>query len=327
MSVFTEIRELLGLAQKVLILTHLSPDGDALGSLTGMGQMVARLGKEVFLAVDHGVFGRFGFLEGTERILERIPSENSADYDLLISLDCGDEERMGFSYSKLSDPKPTIINIDHHITNTQFGAINWVSPQACSTCEMLFHLNQAWELPLDEPLARSLLTGIVTDTLGFRTNSVTPQTLQIASELMRAGANLNKISELALNLTPFTTMKMWREGLNNMQLEGGVIWTTLDRYELKRANYEYAGNGGLVSLLNSVEEANIAVVLMEEKRDVIKVGFRAKQPFNVAEIARAFGGGGHSLASGCTVELPLREAEKEVIGRCKAAVRSVKITP
>lgn len=314
------IRQAIQRAGNVLVITHIGPDGDALGSLTAVGLALRQWNKQYTLACDDGTLSRFSYLALSDEI-QKMPDAH-VRYDLIVAVDCGDETRMGQSYATLADPKPPILNIDHHITNTQFGDINLVDPQATSTTEILYTLFQVMKLPISREIAMSLLTGLVTDTLGFRTMGVTPRTLKIASDLMDAGADLTLATTYGLSMKPMSTLRLWQVGLDQMRLEEGLLWTTINRTALRSVGLSNpSSSAGLVNLLADVDEVVMSAVLMEMSDGTVRVGFRCRPPYNVSELALNLGGGGHPLAAGCTLDGPLHRAESLVIDLCKQAIR------
>ncbi len=319
MSINHEIQQAIKSAESILVITHIGPDGDALGSLTAVGAALKQLGKSHSLVCDDGGLSRFRYLPFSENIQNR--RDSAGNYDLIIAVDCGDEMRMGQSFSTLPDPKPPVINIDHHVTNTLFGDINLVRPDVASTTEVLYGLFADMGLNMSQEMALCLLTGLVTDTLGFRTVGVSANTMKIASHLMDAGADLSLVTMHGLNLKPLSTLRLWQLGLNNMRMENGLIWTTLDKGALRDIGHTGASSAGLVNLLADVDEAAIGAVLMEMEDGSVRVGFRCRPPYNVSELAVNLGGGGHPLAAGCTLDGPLDRAESLVVDMCKDAVR------
>ena len=241
-------------------------------------------------------------------------------YDLLIAVDCGDELRMGNVYADLPNPKPFVINIDHHVTNTRFGDVNLVEPAATSTTEILYGLFLELDIEITADMAMSLLTGLVTDTLGFRTIGVTSNTLRVAADLIDAGADLGFVSMNAQNMRAFSTMNLWRMGMNKMTLDEGLIWTSITSQDRREAEYRSSSSVGLTNLLADVEEAVMAAVLMEAEDGSVKVSLRCQPPYDVSEVAVALGGGGHPLAAGCTLPGPLAEAEATIVQSCKEAI-------
>lgn len=320
MDIFAEIGSALTKADRILVVTHVSPDGDALGSLTAMGQALLQLDKEPTIVCDDGISSQFSYLPLANQVQTKPDFRNP--YDLMIAVDCGDERRMGNAYHNLPEPKPRIINIDHHVTNTLFGQINLVDAAANSTTEILAYLLPKLGVELTAEIAESLLTGLVTDTLCFRTTSVTAHTLQVASKLMEAGADLATITSKALNVKPLSTLLMWRIGLNKMQLEDGVAWAAISYAEQQALGYGNASSHGLGNMLADVDEVAVSVVFNEREDKRVTVGFRTRPPYNVAEIAAEFGGGGHRYASGCTIEGSLDEIVNLVVERTKSAVRT-----
>lgn len=312
------VERLLHSAGDILVITHVGPDGDAISSLTATGVALRQLGKRFTLACDDGSPVRFEYLPLYERIQKHV--DPGASYDLVIALDCGDMSRMGEAYAGLASPPP-IVNIDHHVTNTLFGDANVVETGYTSTAELLFHLLPGLGVRLTTELATCLLTGIVTDTLGFRIPGVNAGTFRTASTLMEAGADLGFITQNALLSKPMSTLRLWQAGLNHMRLEEeGVLWTAIDDREREAAGYTGSSSGGLVNMLANIDEAAMSAVLIEEG-DKVFVGFRCRPPFSVAELALNLGGGGHPLASGATLEGPLQKVVPLVIGLSRDTIR------
>jgi phosphoesterase RecJ-like protein len=314
-----QIQQAIGQAEHILVITHIGPDGDAFGSLTAIGQALAQWGKQATLVCDDPIPGRFRYLPLAEAV-KTTAGGGAAYYDLVIAVDCGDEKRMGQVYANLPAPLPFLINIDHHITNTYFGNINFVNPEATSSAEMLYLLFREWDVIITADIALSLLTGLVTDTLGFRTMGVSARTLRIGSELMDAGADLNLVTTQGLKLKPMSTLRLWQAGLNKMKLERGLIWASLSREELKALGHTSSSSGGLVNLMSDVDQAAISAVLLEMPDGTIQVGFRCHPPYSVSELALNLGGGGHPLAAGCNLPGPLAAAELLVVKMSKEAI-------
>ncbi|MCP4426575.1 MAG: bifunctional oligoribonuclease/PAP phosphatase NrnA, partial [Chloroflexi bacterium] len=300
-------------------VTHIGPDGDALGSLTAVGTALTQWGKQFSLVCDNGAPRRFDYLPLSEQIQQN--PDTAVAYDLLIAVDCGDELRMGKAFANLPEPKPYIVNIDHHITNTQFGDINLIDAEATSAAEILYRLFRNLDVPFTDDLALSLLTGLVTDTLGFRTNSVNAQTMKIAGELMEAGADLDLIMNKTMTVKPLSTLLLWQLGLSKMKMEDGLIWASISNEEREAVGHKSSGTVGLVNLLANVDQAAAGAVLLEVDDGTVRVGFRCRPPYNVSEVAVNLGGGGHALASGCTLDGPLAKAEAMVVEMTKESIR------
>lgn len=317
-----EIKKALEQANNVLVVTHISPDGDALGSLISWGIFLQQLGKRMGLVCDDGIFSRFDFL-ALNRLVEKTIRATD-DYDLVIVVDCGDVGRMGRAYPSLPKSRPVLINIDHHITNTYFGDINVIDLEANSTAEILYELFKGLGATFSPALATSLLTGVVTDTLGFRTVGVTPRTLHTAAELLACGGDLPTIVMQTLTLKPFSALRLWQRGMNNMRCEDGLLWTAISDGERREIGYLNTSSSGLVNMLADVDEVAIGMVMLEYN-DKVYVGFRCRPPFNVAGLAVELGGGGHPLASGCTLDGPLDKIQNQVVELAKDTIRQQQV--
>jgi len=321
---WNEATQALQTAQSILLVTHIAPDGDAIGSLLGLGSILRQMGKTVTCAVDDTVSTELLFLPGVEAILHKL---KTGKWDLLISLDASDEERTGAvgEYGRKNSKR--VINLDHHLTNTLFGDIFLIEPQAVSATEVIFHWLQFMDVPLTREIAVTLLTGLVTDTLGFRTSNVTVDTLEIAQILMQAGASLTEITERALESRSFATVNLWKLALSSVQLyAGGVIALDITQENLKQAGLPNgAEDTGLVGFLIRVNEAKIAAVLKEKATGEIVLGLRSKPGFDVSEVAFSLGGGGHKQAAGATIPGPLEEAKKRVLPLLEEAASKGKL--
>lgn len=315
-----ELLQALHQHQRILCVSHVSPDGDAYGSLLGMGWLLRHLGKRPMLTMQDKTPREFHHLPGIAEIIP--PTAVSSDYDLIIVLDTSSIDRIGALYQPDRHAHIPIAVIDHHITNTRFGQINWVMPQCAATCQMLVYLADALEAPLQGKLAECLLTGIVTDTLCFRTSNTDTDVMEAALRLMQGGADLAMITQRTLNQRSFGLFKLWGMVLQHAYLEDGVIWVTISRSELKRAG-NLTNDGQLSSTLITAIEADISATFSEKTNEggkpVVECSFRAKPGFNVATLALALGGGGHPAASGCTLPGTLAEVTAQVVPVLKRA--------
>ncbi len=211
--------------------------------------------------------------------------------------------------------------VDHHQPEPTGDGPPPVVPEAVSATEILYDLFCSFGLKISTDLAMCLLTGVVTDTLGFRTIGVKSKTLRIASELVEAGADLPLITMQGLSRQPYSTAQMWKIGLNNMRLEDGLIWTKISHSQQQAISYTNTSSGGLVNFLGNVSQAAISAVLQEMEDGTIRVGFRCDPPYSVSELALNLGGGGHPLAAGCSLDGPLDKAEALVVAMSKEAIQ------
>jgi len=303
-------------AQHPLLICHISPDEDAVGSMAGLGRALRQIGLAPILACSDPIPNTLSFIPGTDEIV----SEVDATFDLVIALDSSDRERLGRFPQVPGFGDVPLLNIDHHLTNLHFGDVNLVDPRASSTAEVVLRLLGALAAPLDAEMATALLAGIVGDTRGFRTNNVTPQVMESALRLMKAGASLPYVALHSLDTRSTAAVRLWGAALSQLQIGDGVIWTSIPLAARQETGYTENGDASLVSFLISAEDADAAAVFVECEDGHVEVGLRAKPGFDVAQVALQFGGGGHALAAGCTLAGPLGEAQARVLAALKAGL-------
>lgn len=295
-------------AAKILCVSHVNADGDAYGSVLGMTHILTRIGKQVTAAMPDPVIPDFSFLPGADAIIK--PDAVADDYDLIVCLDMSSADRMGAVFDPVRHDAIPLVVIDHHITNTNFGQVNWVEAGCAATSQMLVSLAGALGVELDQPIAQCLLTGIVTDTLCFRTSNTTPEVLEAAMHLQRSGANLADTVRRTLNRAPFSTLPLWAAVLADARLQEGVVWVTVSQAQLRAAGHA-DDDSRLNSILASINEADTSAIftekITEQGERTVECSFRAKPGFAVGDLALRLGGGGHAPASGCTLAGALDE--------------------
>lgn len=297
-------------AHSILIVGHIAPDGDAIGSLLGLALPLRGLGKTVTTAVDDGAPADLRFLPGSELIAASV---KIGAFDLLVSVDSSDLERIGQAGAYGMANSRRSINLDHHPTNTRFGDIHLIAPRAVAACEIVYELLRFMGVDLDADAATALLTGLVTDTQGFRISATNSRTLEIAQDLMDRGAPLADIMAKTLNRRPYAEVALWQRVLPSVSLEAGLISATIRQRDIQSVGLRKMSDGGLVSYLVNVDQARVSVVFKELPDSQVEVAFRAKPGYDVASLALGLGGGGHTLASGCTIAGSLEEARERVL--------------
>jgi phosphoesterase RecJ-like protein len=305
-------------AQRILAITHISPDGDAIGSLLGFTHAMRSLGKIVTPACQDQIHPRFNYLNGVRDIKQ----SGEGSFDLIVSLDASDMARLGNIYIPAQHAALPIVALDHHITNTLFGAANVVEPNCSSTAEIVLALLRRMNLPITPDIANALLTGVITDTLAFRTSNTTPDTLAAAMELMRCGGNLQEVTRQALVLRSFDSLRLLGAGLIAAKADGRIAYATIPRRLRKDLGVkEDRGDAGLVGTLVTAYEVDVVAVFVELANGDIEISFRAQPGFDVSQVALELGGGGHPAAAGCTLPGPMRDAVNRVLPRLKQVVR------
>jgi phosphoesterase RecJ-like protein len=307
-------------AQSILCLSHVAPDGDAVGSLLGMGWILRALGKDPILALQDAPDPDLSYLPGFGEIrvgaAQVKQARSPAMYDLVIALDASSVDRLGSFYQAEEYSHLPLLVIDHHITNTYFGTSHWVDPSCAATCQMLIYLTDALGVPLAGEIVPPLLTGLVTDTLCFRTSNTDSRTLEAAMRLTAAGGNLNQIVQQTMMRQPLSKVRLWSKVLPHVQLSQGVIWLTVSRAQKAQARAGNDAGDGLANFLVTVNEANISAVFTEKQDEngpSVECSFRARPGYNVGQAAFALGGGGHPAAAGCTLPGTLGEVVPKVV--------------
>ncbi|MCL4368620.1 MAG: DHHA1 domain-containing protein, partial [Actinobacteria bacterium] len=255
-------------------------------------------GKKVDSVLTDGVPARYRFLPGAPAVVHAVP----ATVDLLVAVDCSAIDRMGIQPDRL--PLLPGINIDHHATNTRFAEANLVAAEAAATAEVIYDLAPVLGLPIDARVATNLLAGIVTDTIGFRTSNVTPGLMRKAVDLIERGAPLSEVYERGLNRHSFNAIRFWGRGLASLEQDGGIVWATLTQEDRRASAYPGNDDADLINLLGTIDGQQVALIFVEQPGGKTKVSWRCREGWNVARVAEAFGGGGHELAAGATLDGP-----------------------
>ena len=312
-SIPDKLIETVSTANSILCVSHVNADGYAYGSVLGATHILRKIGKRVTPAMPDPVLADFTFLPGAGEIID--PKAVGDDYDLIVCLDMSSPDRMGDVYDAARFGALPMVVIDHHVTNTNFGSVNWVEPGCAATSQMLVSLANRLNVDLDRDTAECLLTGIVTDTLCFRTSNTTPDVLEAAMHLQRAGAELAETVSRTLNRMPFSTLRLWSSVLADAQLQEGVVWVTVSQAQLHAADHD--DDSRLNSILSSVNEADMSAVFTERANGAgeatVECSFRAKPGFTVGDLAFRLGGGGHAPASGCTLVGALSDVVSRVV--------------
>jgi phosphoesterase RecJ-like protein len=306
-TIHSDIRKRIAAAQNIMVTTHLRPDGDAVGSLLGLGLALEDAGKTVQMVSLDGVPSTFKHLPGSARVHKKPEDE----FDLSIALDCADHTRAGNVFESLGKPG---INIDHHITNDHFAEINLIEAEQAATCAILFDHLADWGLKLTRDIASALLTGIITDTLGFRTTSTTPRVLRQAADLLETGIDIHELYLRGLVRKSFNAARYWGAGLSSIQKANGMVWAILKLEDRKSSGYTTNDDADLINHLSAIDDSSVALVFVEQHHGKVKVSWRAQKPgLDVAQVAQQFGGGGHQAASGAELAGDLSEVQEKVL--------------
>ena len=309
-----QVSAVLNAGRRILVASHIDPDGDAIGTQLAFASYLRELGKEVLLVRQGDIPHKYQFLTGVGDIPHFSEYETSPpDIDTALILECPTVERIGQA-SEFLKSGVSIVNIDHHLDNSNFGAVNWIDTRASSVGEMAYEYFRAVDHEISPVTAEQLFTAIMTDTGRFRFSSTTPRTMAIAGELVAAGAQPQKITDLVYFDVRSSTIKLVGKVLNSIEFlfDGRVCILRQTEKMLKESGADASETEGVVDYtLHS--SGVICGALLKENGGHTRVSFRSKDGINVAEIAARYGGGGHFNASGCTMPMPIDKAREEVI--------------
>jgi bifunctional oligoribonuclease and PAP phosphatase NrnA len=314
-----QVAKLISDGDEWLIVTHERPDGDAIGSSLAMAHILSELHKPWTVLMAEPMPQRFEYLPLFGQVTQ-IDKVHHGRFSNVIAVDCADTARFACVKDAISSDAQ-IINIDHHQTNPRYGAAYFVDEQAAATCELVFHIAKFLSVPLIDGLAKSLYTGILTDTGGFAYPNTTREVHQIAAELLASGVKPYDIAEPALESRTKEQMQLLQSALSNLQVSDDGVYASLfvTRAMLEDANACDDDAEGLVGFARSIDTVEVGVLFRETLSGPIKVSLRSKRLIDVSRIAQCFGGGGHVRAAGCTIDAKLEDAMKHVESKVRFA--------
>ena len=301
------IQSRLDRAQNIVIASHVRPDGDAIGSLLGMGLALKNAGKAVQMVLVDGVTSSFKHLEGSEFIVR----EPQPGHDTFITVDSADFKRVGKPFENFGQPD---INIDHHKTNEAFGKLNLIEAEEVATAAILTHYLPVWGYEITKSIAAALLTGIITDTLGFRTPNTNPSALRLCAQLMETGVDMSDLYMRSLVKKSFPAARYWGAGLSSMQQKNGIVWSTLTLEDRKRAGYGGNDDADLINMISAIDGNKVGMIFVEQSDNHVKISWRAlERGLDVSPVAKHFNGGGHAAAAGADIPGTLSEIQPLVL--------------
>lgn len=304
---FQEAKKVFDAADRIVIISHRSPDGDAVGSNLALRYGLEALGKTVVSACVDPVPANSMYLKKADTFVSDF---NYDEFDLIVSVDCGALKLVRFHESKpeiLSGEKP-FVNFDHHESNDNFGTVNPVDPDACATACVLYRFFKflGWKINIDT--ATALLHGVYFDTGGMMHSNATADTFRLASDLMMKGANVQKISKELFHTTPVNKLRLWGRILERTYVnEDGVAVSAVGHADYEATGATSNDTGGAIDYLNAIPGSKYCVLLSEDDNGRVKGSLRTQRnDINLSEVASQWGGGGHPKASGFGVKGELK---------------------
>ncbi|WP_258839505.1 bifunctional oligoribonuclease/PAP phosphatase NrnA [Mechercharimyces sp. CAU 1602] len=303
-------------ANRFLVISHVDPDGDAIGSTLAVGEVLQQLGKEVQMVNESVLPRKFRFLAGSERIGS--PEEVDIErFSHVITVDAADIRRIGSLHTALA-PDTAILNIDHHGTNDHFGTMNWVVADAAATTQVLYEWIENLPVSWTPSLATSVYTGLFTDTGGFRYSNTSEDVMQIAAKLLAHGAPAHQVAEEVMETVSRSHLHLLQQALSSLSFAHNdqIAWMVLSGEWVHEQKDEVEG---IVNYARNVEGVEVGILFREVKSQVWKVSLRSREHVDVSRVATSFDGGGHARAAGCTVI----GSEKEVTMRVVSLVKEL----
>lgn len=318
-NVINQLKKEIEKRSEVAIFSHVSPDGDCIGSMLALGTALEYLGKKVHYYNAGPLPENLSFLPGIEHISTSLCKECP---DTLFFIDCAEAERAHSTMTKEFLQGKNVINIDHHVSNNFFGTINWVDPEAGATGEMVYFLLKNLGISISKDIAINLYTAIITDTGRFSFSNTTVRSFKIAADLLTTGIDLVSINNMLFEQKTLAQTKLLQKALSNMEFhqDGTIAMIVLSKRDFEESGAEENLSEGLVNYARNIENVEAAVLLKEIDDTNIKVSFRSNSWIDVNAVAREFGGGGHIRASGCTINLSLADAKKTVVNALEEAL-------
>ncbi|MFA5093053.1 MAG: bifunctional oligoribonuclease/PAP phosphatase NrnA [Candidatus Omnitrophota bacterium] len=299
-----------------LITAHTSPEGDALGAELGFYGLIKKLGKKGTIINEDKIPYGYDFLPKFERINLLSKSFGKINFDCLVVLDCADLKRTGDVY-KLNQHKKPILNIDHHISNRNFGTVNWVDPKASSCSEMIYKLYKKLRLPFNKDDALALYTGIMTDTGSFHYSNTSSDTFKAAADLLKFGINVAQVYRAAYENIPPADVVLLLKLLPKIKFygQGKIVGFQIKKELMKNRKPCVDLADQLLSFGRSIKGVEVVVLFKENlgNKDEVRVNLRSQGKVDVNQVAAFFGGGGHKSAAGCTLPGKVDQIVKKVI--------------
>lgn len=313
MDAITKVAEVLNRAKSVWIASHMVPDGDCIGSTIALALGLKSREQEVIAINGDPVPETYRFLKGSDLI--KLPSSLNKIPDVVVLVDCTDLDRAGEEIKKKLETTRCIINIDHHVSNSYFGHINYVKEEASATGQLVSDLIKEMRIKITPEIATALYTAIVTDTGSFQYENTSPEAFRLAAEFLENGADHNNVRNYLWERKPLSSILLLKEVLPTLTFaeDGKVAWMFLSRKLYNQLGLVPEYCEGLINYPRAIEGVEVALFFRELEDGRVKVGLRSKNYVNVNEIACLLGGGGHQRAAGCTVEGPLEKAIQLVV--------------
>lgn len=313
-----DIKNAIEKANTIAILTHESPDGDAVGSSLAMSLALKKIGKNPDVIIPE-YSKTYAFLPDSENIKTGLDVKN---YDLAIALDCGDIKRLNGFVNYFDDAKETI-QIDHHNMNPMFADHNYVDHTSPACCQILVIVFNYLGIEIDKEIGTCLLAGIITDTGGFKYQGVTAETFEFAADLLRSGINVSSIYKKVMQIKPRANFELSKLAMDRMEFleDGKITFTYITVEDENNVGAEEGSHEGIVEIGRDIEGVEVAIFLHQAEDGEYKVSLRSNDYLNVSDVCLMFGGGGHVRAAGCKLPGTPEEIKQKLVTEIKKSLR------
>lgn len=311
-------------AESIGIACHQRPDGDAIGSIVGLGMSLRLAGKKVTILCEDPVPSLLQFLPASEEVIQS-PGQGLG-FDVAVALDNATKVRLGLNTCLAFSDAKFLINMDHHVTNEKYGDLNYVDASSPAAGQIIYDFIQQSGLPMNDDIRVNLFTAISTDTGSFQYSNTNGRTLRIAAEIVEAGVDTSDLARRLYQSKSLKQMSLLKELLNGMQLdcENQLTYWGLTRELSEKMDLLPGDVDDLIDILRMIDSVKVAIFFEELPDGKIRVSSRSKDPrISVSEICAQFGGGGHKMAAGARLTGPLAEAQRRFIEVTKNEIQRI----
>lgn len=323
MNEIKKLEEELQRVSSVVIISHVGPDGDTLGSMLALKELLGNYAN--IKKIDTLILGRVPDVYTYLPDIKNVKTSDSPDlyqtYDIAIAVDAAAIDRIGDAVEYFKKAKMSV-NIDHHISNGEFGKINIIDSKASATGEIIYEIAKTLNLEITKSIAINIYTAILTDTGGLKFDNTSPKTLEICAELMRCGVKPSEIHKKCYESKPIAMVKLQAHAIDNAIFveNDKIAYSSITRQQLKDFDSSDDHIDGVTEILRQINTVEVSLVFKETLKGLTKVSFRSNR-IDVCAIAKFFGGGGHMLAAGCTIEKNIHDTINEVLPIVKKQIR------
>ncbi len=303
----SKIKELIESSKSIGLLAHENPDGDAIGSLIAFYLILRDMNKDVEVIASK-IPERFKYLEDIDKIVDN----SQKNFDLVIVLDCASKKRIG-QIDNIVDRASQVIVIDHHVSNTLYGDINYIEGNTSSCAQVLYYLFKEWKWNINKECGKALMTGVLTDTSGFKNDNVDKNTYLMAAEMLDVGIDIYNLQREVLTIVTKPQLELKRIALDRLEFfdNGKIAFSYVTKKDMDSVGAMVGDHEGLVEIGRDIIGVEVSIFMREDEG--FKISLRSNGSVKVNEIAEFFDGGGHEMAAGLNIDKNLEDAKNDII--------------